>query len=545
MVTIDYIVVAIYFALILFVGLYSSRKKDDSSQYFLANRNLGWFIVGASLFASNIGSEHLIGLAESGFKRGLIESQFEILAAFMLLLLGWVFVPFYNKSGVITMPEFLEKRFSSSARMYLSVLSIFAYVITKISVTIFAGAIVFESLLGINFWLGAVIVVLVTGLYTVFGGLKAVVYTDAIQLFIIIGGSLMLTVFGLQEIGGWQQMVDTSRDGAMSLWRSANDTDYPWTAILFGAPILGVWYWCTDQFIVQRALAARNISTARKATIFAGFLKLTPMFLFVVPGMIAYTYSQTNLEFANQIGDGAAALPVMVQAMLPAGLRGLVAAGILSALMSSLSSVFNSCSTLITVDIYKKYKPNTSEKKLVRVGQIATLFLVAIGILWIPFQESLSAGGLFKYIQGIQAYVAPPIAAAFLLGLFIKRLNSQGVMTAFYTGAVLGVLRLVLEVYGIQNFITNIHFLHFALNLFILCSVIMIFVSYLTKEPDYEKIKDLVYSKSALQTEEIKKGIETIDSLKLLIDQRISKAFDKVLTVLLIIFVFVIWYVFR
>ena len=545
MVTIDYIVVAIYFALILFVGLYSSRKKDDSSQYFLANRNLGWFIVGASLFASNIGSEHLIGLAESGFKRGLIESQFEILAAFMLLLLGWVFVPFYNKSGVITMPEFLEKRFSSSARMYLSVLSIFAYVITKISVTIFAGAIVFESLLGINFWLGAVIVVLVTGLYTVFGGLKAVVYTDAIQLFIIIGGSLMLTVFGLQEIGGWQQMVDTSRDGAMSLWRSANDTDYPWTAILFGAPILGVWYWCTDQFIVQRALAARNISTARKATIFAGFLKLTPMFLFVVPGMIAYTYSQTNLEFAKQIGDGAAALPVMVQAMLPAGLRGLVAAGILSALMSSLSSVFNSCSTLITVDIYKKYKPNTSEKKLVRVGQIATLFLVAIGILWIPFQESLSAGGLFKYIQGIQAYVAPPIAAAFLLGLFIKRLNSQGVMTAFYTGAVLGVLRLVLEVYEVQNFITNIHFLHFALNLFILCSVIMIIVSYLTKEPDYEKIKDLVYSKSALQTEEIKKGIETIESLKLLIDQRISKAFDKVLTVLLIIFVFVIWYVFR
>ena len=276
-------------------------------------------------------------------------------------------------------------------------------------------------------------------------------------------------------------------------------------------------------------MAARNISTARKATIFAGFLKLTPMFLFVVPGMIAYTYSQTNLEFASQIGDGAAALPVMVQAMLPAGLRGLVAAGILSALMSSLSSVFNSCSTLITVDIYKKYKPNTSEKKLVRVGQIATLFLVAIGILWIPFQESLSAGGLFKYIQGIQAYVAPPIAAAFLLGLFIKRLNSQGVMTAFYTGAVLGVLRLVLEVYGIQNFITNIHFLHFALNLFILCSVIMIIVSYLTKEPDYEKIKDLVYSKSALQTDEVKNGIET----------------DKVLTVLIIISVFVIWYVFR
>ena len=529
MILIDYFVLGLYFAVILGIGFYSSKNKDNTSQYFLANRNLGWFVIGASLFASNIGSEHLVGLAQSGFKKGLIESQFEILAAFMLLILGWVFVPFYKRSGVTTMPEFLEKRFSSSARMYLSVVSIFAYVITKISVTIFAGAVVFETLLGIDFWTGAIIVVIVTGLYTILGGLKAVIYTDTIQMFLLLGGSILVTIFGLNEVGGWGNMVAASGDGFMSLWRTASHPEYPWTAILFGAPILGIWYWCTDQFIVQRVLAAENESVARKATIFAGFLKLTPMFLFVVPGMIAYTYSQTNLEFANQIGDGAAALPVMVQAMLPAGLRGLVAAGILSALMSSLSSVFNSCSTLITVDIYKKYKPNTSEKKLVRVGQIATLFLVAIGILWIPFQESLSAGGLFKYIQGIQAYVAPPIAAAFLLGLFIKRLNSQGVMTAFYTGAVLGVLRLVLEVYGIQNFITNIHFLHFALNLFILCSVIMIIVSYLTKEPDYEKIKDLVYSKSALQTDEVKNGIET----------------DKVLTVLIIISVFVIWYVFR
>ena len=352
MILIDYFVLGLYFAVILGIGFYSSKNKDNTSQYFLANRNLGWFVIGASLFASNIGSEHLVGLAQSGFKKGLIESQFEILAAFMLLILGWVFVPFYKRSGVTTMPEFLEKRFSSSARMYLSVVSIFAYVITKISVTIFAGAVVFETLLGIDFWTGAIIVVIVTGLYTILGGLKAVIYTDTIQMFLLLGGSILVTIFGLNEVGGWGNMVAASGDGFMSLWRTASHPEYPWTAILFGAPILGIWYWCTDQFIVQRVLAAENESVARKATIFAGFLKLTPMFLFVVPGMIAYAMhndptSAFKLPVVNGEVQSSGTLAAMVQYLLPAGLRGLIAAGILSALMSSLSSVFNSCSTLI------------------------------------------------------------------------------------------------------------------------------------------------------------------------------------------------------
>ena len=521
----DFLVLGLYFVIILGVGVYSSRTKDDTSQYFLANRNLGWFVIGASLFASNIGSEHLVGLAESGFKKGLIESQFEILAAFMLLTLGWVFVPFYKKSGITTMPEFLEKRFSSSARMYLSLVSIFAYVITKISVTIFAGAIVFDSLLGIDFWTGAIIVVVVTGFYTILGGLKAVIYTDTIQMFLLLGGSLLITFFGLDAIGGWQNMVATSGDGFMSLWRSASDADYPWTAILFGAPILGIWYWCTDQFIVQRVLAARNVSVGRKATIFAGFLKLTPMFIFVVPGMIAYTLNNDPTS-GFMLENSAGTLPEMVKFLLPAGLRGLVAAGILSALMSSLSSVFNSCSTLITWDIYKKYNPNQSEKKLVRVGQIATGFLVITGMLWIPFQKSLSGGGLFQYIQGIQAYISPPIAAAFLLGLFVKRINSQGVMAAFYAGALLGVGRLVSEIMGSTNLLTQPHFLHFALYLFLVCSAIMLIVSYMTPEPDYDKIKDLVYGSS--DENEDKSDVKT----------------DKILTYVLILAVFVIWYMF-
>ena len=531
MILIDYFVLGLYFAVILGVGFYSSKNKDNTSQYFLANRNLGWFVIGASLFASNIGSEHLVGLAQSGFKKGLIESQFEILAAFMLLILGWVFVPFYKKSGVTTMPEFLEKRFSSSARMYLSIISIFAYVITKISVTIFAGAVVFETLLGIDFWTGAVIVVVVTGLYTILGGLKAVIYTDTIQMFLLLGGSVLVTIFGLNEIGGWDNMVAASGDGFMSLWRTASHPEYPWTAILFGAPILGIWYWCTDQFIVQRVLAAENESVARKATIFAGFLKLTPMFIFVVPGMIAYAMHNDPMSaFKLPVVDGevqsSGTLAAMVQYLLPAGLRGLIAAGILSALMSSLSSVFNSCSTLITWDIYKKYNPEKSEKSLVRFGQMATGVLVLSGMLWIPFQESLSAGGLFTYLQSVQALISPPIAAVFLLGLFIKRINSEGAMAALYTGAVLGVSRLVFEVNGVDNILTQPLFLHFALYLFLVCSGVMIIVSYMTPEPDYNKIKDLVFQKSSA-------------------GQRTNYfSQDAILTYILILSVFLIWFIF-
>ena len=539
---IDIGIVILYFIIVLGIGLYFSKSnKDNTSQYFLANRNLGWFVVGASLFASNIGSEHLVGLAESGFKKGLIESQFEILAAFMLLILGWVFVPFYNRSGVKTMPEFLEKRFSSSARMYLSIVSIFAYVITKISVTIFAGAIVFETLLGIEFWTGALIVVIVTGIYTILGGLKAVIYTDTIQMFLLIGGSILVTIFGLNEIGGWDNMVkatESSGKNFMSLWRNASDSDYPWTAILYGAPILGIWYWCTDQFIVQRVLAARNIPTARKSTIFAGFLKITPMFIFVVPGIIGYALTQDPTSSIKIADDNTGAvLPILIQELLPVGIRGLVAAGILSALMSSLSSVFNSCSTLITMDIYKKIRPNVDEKKLVRIGQIATGILVITGLLWIPFQESLSEGGLFAYIQGIQAYIAPPIAAIFLFGLFFKRINSNGAMSALYLGAFLGLNRLILEIDGsllgsesMLGWFVGMHFLHFALFLFIICSLVMFIVSYMTPEPDYNKISDLIYSKES----------NSNDSE----DTRNERRKDKYLSLLLCAVVVIIWVIF-
>ena len=300
-------------------------------------------MIGASLFASNIGSEHLVGLAGDGATGGVAVAQFEIIAGFMLLLLGWIFVPFYLRSNVFTMPEFLEKRYSTSARNYLSWVSILAYILTKISVTIFAGAIVFSAI-GVPFWTGAIIIVAATGIYTVFGGLKAVLYTDMIQMFVLIGGSIAVTYFGLAELGGWSGLQQNVDDSFMTMWKPMIDEKFPWTGILFGAPILGIWYWCTDQYIVQRVLSARGIEDARRGTIFGGFLKMLPLFLFVIPGVIAYALAQKGI-FVMEKNDQA--LILMVKNMVPAGLRGIVIAGLLAALMSSLSSVFNSCSTLL------------------------------------------------------------------------------------------------------------------------------------------------------------------------------------------------------
>ncbi|MBT8386384.1 MAG: sodium/solute symporter, partial [Ignavibacteria bacterium] len=345
----DWIIIGAYFIIVFLVAFWASfskkRKSKSSSDYFLAGRNIGWFVIGASLFASNIGSEHLVGLAGTGAASGVAVGQFEILASLILLILGWLFVPFYLKSGVFTMPEFLEKRYSSGARWYLAVISIVGYVLTKISVTIAAGGIVFESLMGIEFWTGALIVVIITGIYTVLGGLRAVLYTDMIQMFILIGGAITVTIVGLLQLGGVDELYNHVGSGFFSLWKPMSDPNFPWTGILFGAPILGVWYWCTDQFIVQRVLAGKDINHSRRGTIFAGYLKLLPLFIFVIPGVIAYALTQTG---SLTLDSPDHALPTLIGTLLPVGLKGIVVAGLLAALMSSLSSVFNSCSTLIT-----------------------------------------------------------------------------------------------------------------------------------------------------------------------------------------------------
>lgn len=528
LVIIDFLVIGAYFLFVFllawWVTVQEKRRKAEtygSSDYFLGGKNVGWFVIGASLFASNIGSEHLVGLAGSGAQGDMAAAQFELLAALILILLGWVFVPFYLKSGVFTMPEFLEKRYSTGARTYLSIISIIAYILTKISVTIFAGALVFE-VLGVEFWTGAILVVLATGIYTIFGGLRAVIYTDMLQMFVFLLSSIAIVYFGLSALDGWDGMMAAISSGTaemegvetsqfFNLWRPSDDANYPWTGIVFGAPILGIWYWCTDQFIVQRVLSAKNQSEARKGTIFAGFLKLLPLFIFIIPGIIAFALFQKGLIDLG--GTPEKALPALVNQFLPAGFRGLVLAGLLAALMSSLSSVFNSTSTLFTIDFYRKYNPNAPEKRLVLVGQLATVVLVIISLAWIPFMKTMMEGSSFyKYLQSIQAYISPPIAAAFLLGLFVKRLNSRGAITALWTGFVLGMIRLLLEFRMgttewaptpgtlLDLFVTS-NFLHFAIFLFIVSGVVMYTVSLTAPAYSAEKLNNVVYKRPARSVE--------------------------------------------
>src|SRR5881398_3262373 len=398
---IDIVVIAAYFLLLAAIAYWAARReKNVSADFFLASRDVGWLAVGASLFASNIGSEHLVGLAGTGAASGLAVGHFEWLASFILLLLGWLFVPFYLRSGVYTMPEFLERRYNSGSRAYFTWVSIIGYVLTKISVTLFAGGIVMRAVTGFDFWTSAVILIVITGIYTVLGGLRAVIYTEVMQAVVLIIGSVTLMFIGLHAVGGWSGLRASVPPDFFSMWKPSNHKDFPWTGIVFGAPILGIWYWCTDQHIVQRVLAAKSITQARTGTIFAGYLKILPVFIFVLPGVVAAALF-TDIR-------GGSAYPSLVTRLLPDGLKGLVLAGMLAALMSSLASAFNACSTLLTWDVYRKMRPTATEQQLVRVGRISAAVMVFMGLLWIPFMKYISSQ-IYIYLQSVQAYIAPPI----------------------------------------------------------------------------------------------------------------------------------------
>ncbi|MHC4515249.1 MAG: sodium:solute symporter [Planctomycetota bacterium] len=491
----DWLVIAVYFAVLFGLAVWVIRKKTESStDYFLAGRHIGWFVIGASIFASNIGSEHIVGLAGTAAKSGLVMGHYE-LHSWLCLLLGWVFVPFYLRSKVFTMPEFLEKRYGPRSRWLLSLTMLIGYVLTKISVTIYAGAVVCDTLLGIPFWTGAVIIVVLTGVYTVLGGLRAVVYTEALQAIVLLVGSVTIAIVGMVKIGGWDKLVEAVGFEHFNMFKPADDPDFPWTGMVFAPPIVGLWYWCTDQYIVQRVLAARDEKTARRGTIFAAYLKMLPFFIFMFPGLVALGLANTD---QLELGKSDEAFPTLVRELLPAGIRGLVAGGLLAALMSSLAAVFNSSSTLFTMDIYKKLRPAASEVNLVRVGRIATLVLVLLGILWIPFMLGEGFKGLYEYLQKVQAYIAPPIAAVFFLGLFFTRINAAGALTTLVSGFVLGAARFVAELNkeslsGPLLYFADINFLHFAIFLFLACTVILVGVSLLTRPPGEEQLSGLTY----------------------------------------------------
>ncbi len=494
LVTIDYVVLGLYFIIIFAIGYYFARKERNSADYFLASRDVAWWAIGASLFASNIGSEHFIGLAGTGAASGLAVGHFEWLASLILLILGWVFIPFYLRSNVYTMPEFLERRYNRACRTYLATISIIAYIFTKIAVAIFAGAIVLKAVLGWSMWQSALALVLATGIYTVAGGLAAVIYTEVIQTVILIAGALGLMFIGLDKVGGWSGLHASVPEGFFHMMKPSTDAEFPWTGIFFGAPILGIWYWCTDQVIVQRVLSAKDVANAKGGTVLAGFLKILPVFMLIVPGMIA-----RSLYPAEMQADSNAAFPTLVVRLLPAGLTGIMVAAMLAALMSSLASVFNSSSTIFTMDFYKKFSPDASERQLVLVGRLATVIMVILGLLWIPFMGRISSQ-LYVYLQSVQAYVSPPIAAVFLLGVFWKRINGEGAITSLLVGFVLGALRFLLEIGyagekpgGFVGFYIGINFLHFAVLMFVICIIVLVVVSLMTPAPSDRKVAGLTW----------------------------------------------------
>jgi SSS family solute:Na+ symporter len=568
----DWAIVTLYFGALVAVALWVIRKgKDTTDDYFLAGRHLGWLIVGASIFSSNIGSEHLVGLAGSGCTDGVAMAHYE-LHAWCLLVLAWVMVPFYMRSMVYTMPEFLEKRFSPTARWVLSIISLVAYIITKIAVGIYAGGIVFRTLLPElefrvggevidSFWIGSFLVIIFTGIYTVLGGLRAVAYTEALQTGILVFGSILVTVFGLAELGGWGELRKAPYKGSelaenynegFNLWKplvprgvertwdpvlekdaqgkvvrqayyfKGEGSSYPWLGMLFCAPIIGLWYWCTDQYIVQRALGAPGERAARRGAICASFLKLLPVFIFIIPGMICFALASKGQTGLSHLVDASgkaipdqcqAAFPLMVKYVLPPGVRGIVVAGLLSALMSSLAGVFNASSTLFTMDLYQKFRPAATQHQLVWIGRLATTVMVLIGLAWVPVIQG--ARGLYDYLQTVQGYLAPPIFVVFFFGVFFKRLNAKGCLAALIVGFILGAFRLAVDTpvalkdtpffqklfgefagYPEGSFLwilNNIYFQYYSLLVFIVSVIVMIVVSYLTKAPALEKIQGLTY----------------------------------------------------
>jgi len=512
--TLDWVIVGVYFIGLVAIVYWSSQSQKTTSDYFLAGRHAAWFVVGASVFASNIGSEHIVGLAGNGATSGMAMAHWE-LHAWVMLFLGWVFVPFYYKSGVFTMPEFLERRFDSRTRWVLSIVSLIAYVFTKVSVTVYAGAIVFKTLLPDTFgspdnafWVGAFTTVVLTGIYTVFGGLRAVLYTEVAQTLVLLTGSFFITFIGLGQLGGWGELQATCAANAenFALWRPLSDPDFPWLGIIIASPVIGIWYWCTDQYIIQRTLAAKSLTDARRGALFGGLLKVWPVMIFLVPGLIGWALHQKGLLVIPAKADGGIdgdqVFAVMVANLLPVGLRGLVVAGLLSALMSSLASLFNSCATLFTVDIYEKIRPGMSEKHLVFVGRIATAIVVFFGIIWIPIMHNMAGGGLYKYLQSVQSYLAPPIAAVFLLGLFWKRTNSTGSFWGLLIGVALGLGKLTIEATlasksidnAVLNWIADFNWLYYSGVLLVISIFIVVVFSLMTKKMDESSIKGITFA---------------------------------------------------
>ncbi|XP_067307917.1 sodium/glucose cotransporter 2 [Pseudorasbora parva] len=538
----DISVIIGYFLVVIAVGIWSTFRTNRGTVggYFLAGRTMVWWPVGTSLFASNIGSGHFVGLAGTAAASGIAVGGFEWNALFIVLLLGWVFVPIYMTAGVITMPQYLKKRFGGSRiSLYLSVISLFLYIFTKISVDMFSGAVFIQQALGWNIYVAVIALLCITALYTITGGLAALMYTDTVQTFVIIAGAFVLMGFSFYEVGGYNALLEkyslslpsqrisldplryniseqcyTPREDAFHLLRDPTTGDLPWPGVIFGIAIIGSWYWCTDQVIVQRCLAARSLTHVKAGCILCGYLKLLPMFLMVFPGMVSRVLypdevgcvepSICEKVCGTEVGCSNIAYPKLVVSVMPRGLRGLMLAVMLAALMSSLASIFNSSSTLFTMDIWTRIRPQARDKELMVVGRVWILCIVAISICWIPVVQAAQSGQLFDYIQSVTSYLAPPIAAVFFLAIFVKRVNESGAFWGLMGGLVMGLCRMVPEfVYGsgsclfpsnCPKLICGVHYLYFAVLLFFCTTILVLFVSYNTPPIEDKHLHRLVFT---------------------------------------------------
>jgi SSS family solute:Na+ symporter len=557
--SLDWFIVALFVAGMVAVVMYSMRKKAESGKdYFLSSRDSNWLQIGSSIYSSNIGSEHLVGLAGAGFVSGMAMAHWEM-QGWIILILGWVFVPLYDRMKVFTMPEFLELRFSRGSRNLLSLLTMASLVLTKIAVTIYAGDVVVRTLLGIDsvtifgtqvdiFWVIALGLAFTTGLYTVLGGLRVIMYTAVLQTPVLIFGSVCILYMGLRLLGhgdliaGWHITVATA--GAnIHLIRPLGDPDWSWAAVLPGSMIIGFWYWCTDQYIVQRVLAGKNQKESRRGSILAAYLKLTPVFIFMVPGMVAYALTKSDLGFTT---SGDAAYTSLVAQILPHGIRGVVACGMIVALMASLASKFNASATLFTMDFFREWHPNASGRTEVVVGRIATTAIVALGILWVLVIKSMHSN-LYLYLQSVQGYLSPAIAVLFVGGVFWKRATAKAALWSFMVGIAGGFARLAADIYmrgdeqlvkGLKEQlymhaitldqynaaiapirakfgwifeIWNIHWLYYCQILLVVTAVLMVVISYMTKVPDAKTVKFTFYGASPEEKAATRKSWNALD----------------------------------
>jgi SSS family solute:Na+ symporter len=547
MAALDWIILVLFFSGLVGIVLWVIKhKKDNTSDYFLSGRSETWLAVGAAIFAANIGSEHLVGLASAGAESGMAMAHWEM-HGWAILILGWVFVPFYQHSRVFTMPEFLKLRYTRETSSTLSIITLISYVLTKVSVTAFTGGIFLQSVLGIDFWYGAIGLVLLTGIFTVLGGMKGIMTISVVQAPILIIGAITILILGLIKVGGgglidgWHKLVEiTSANGATNMHLFHFDkadrwyNEFPGVSVFFCAAIIGLWYWCTDQHIVQRALAAKNLTQARRGTIFAGFLKLLPVFMFLIPGMIAAALrTQGVLVFT----DNNEAYGTLVGTLLPMGVKGVVVVGFIAALMTSLAAHFNSSATLFTIDFYKQYHPDASEHRLVVIGRIATITVVLLGLVWIPIMKSIGSV-LYDYLQKVQSLIAPAIAAVFLLGVFNKRITPKAGQWGLLIGALIGFFRLGLMVFdpgshydhiteklvtdptlrsGIFT-ILNINWLQFCIILFLFIMLLMVVISFFTPKASEQQLQGLTYfSQSSEQRKETRNSWSTLDVIASLI----------------------------